>query len=66
MLDVANKMQTEVHIVKLMGVFFLSKASKSLLFFQKKLQFSGNYFIIWALNGYGSLIYEIDSSGLDC
>lgn len=66
MLDVANKMQTEVHIVKLMG-FFLSKGSKSLFFFfQKKLQFSGNYFIIWALNGYGSLIYEIDNSGLHC
>lgn len=66
MLDVANKMQIEVHIVKLMFIFFLSKGSKSLFFFQKKLQFSGNYFIIWTLKGYGSLIYEIDSSGLDC
>lgn len=32
MLDVANKMQTEVHIVKLMGVFSVKSFKESFVF----------------------------------
>lgn len=37
MLDVANKMQTEVHIVKLMGFFFCQTVQRVFFFSSKEI-----------------------------